>query len=274
MKRLILVACILIPILAKGQFENQNDFPSPNRTVHWVRGTAFTPIWVTRGTNQFAIHTDTISLLQIAPKNDAMNYKLLWIKANGDISAFFPSYLLPVDTLSLSNRIDAKLNAVDTMFLSNRIDSKVNIIDTTDKWAPKGIYITSETDPVWTAASSNYWTKIQSDSRYVQVTDTSNRWAPKGIYADKRIETFLGTTDGSGNYTVTYSPSYSVTPDVQPQLQAGTPSQVVRITSSTNTGFTVTVTNRASVTLLGIEVLLAATTPVSGASVGVLVTAR
>lgn len=90
----------------------------------------------------------------------------------------------------------------------------------------------------------------------------------------KRIETYTGTTDGSGNYTVTYGTAFSTVPDVQPQLQAGTTSQVVRITSSTTTGFTVNVTNRASVTLLSIEVLLAATTPVSGASVGVLVTSR
>jgi len=90
----------------------------------------------------------------------------------------------------------------------------------------------------------------------------------------KRTETYLGTTNASGDYTVTYSTAFSVTPDIQPQLQSGTPAQVVRITSSTTTGFTVNVTNRASVVILGIEVLLAATTPVSGASVGVLVTAR
>lgn len=90
----------------------------------------------------------------------------------------------------------------------------------------------------------------------------------------KRIETYLGTTDGSGNYTVTYGTAFSSTPDVQPQLQSGTTSQLVRITSTSTTGFTVQVTNRASVTLLGIEVLLAATTAVSGASVGVLVTQR
>lgn len=90
----------------------------------------------------------------------------------------------------------------------------------------------------------------------------------------KRTETFLGTTNASGNFSVTYSTPYLVAPDVQPQLQAGTPSQVVRITSSTTTGFTVQATNRASVNLLSIEVLLAATTPVSGASVSVLVTQR
>lgn len=92
--------------------------------------------------------------------------------------------------------------------------------------------------------------------------------------AKRPAETYLGNTDASGNYTVTYSTAYSSIPDVQPQLQAGTASQVVRITSSTTGAFTVNVTNRASVNIAGIEVLLAATTPVSGASVSVLVTSR
>jgi len=90
----------------------------------------------------------------------------------------------------------------------------------------------------------------------------------------RRLETFNGSTDASGNFTATYSTPYTSVPDVQPQLTAGTPSQVVRITSNTVNGFTVNVTNRASVTLLAIEVLLAATTPVSGAAISVLVTAR
>lgn len=90
----------------------------------------------------------------------------------------------------------------------------------------------------------------------------------------RKVETFTGVTNASGNFTVTYSVPYTNVPDVQPQLAAGTPSQVARITSSTTTGFTVQVTNRASVTLLAVEVLLAATTPVVGAAINVLVTSR
>ena len=90
----------------------------------------------------------------------------------------------------------------------------------------------------------------------------------------RKVETFNGVTNASGNYTVTYATPYATVPDVQPQLTAGTPCQVVRITASTTTGFTVQVTNRGSVTLLAIEILLAATTLVSAAAVSVLVTAR
>lgn len=90
----------------------------------------------------------------------------------------------------------------------------------------------------------------------------------------KRVETFLGNTDSSGNYTVTYDTPFDVVPDVQPQIQAGTPSQVARITSSTTTGFTVQVTQRNTVSLLGVEVLLGTTVVVNNSLVSVLVTER
>lgn len=90
----------------------------------------------------------------------------------------------------------------------------------------------------------------------------------------RRVETFSGVTDSSGNFTVTYSTAYPAAPHVNPQIIAGTPSQVVRVTASSTTGFTVNATNRATVTLLATEVLLAATTPVVGASISVSVLAR
>lgn len=94
------------------------------------------------------------------------------------------------------------------------------------------------------------------------------------IPTEKRIETYLGVTDSSGNYKVTYQTPYTTVPDIQPQLQSGTSSQVVRITSNTVDGFIVNVTDRPSTTLLAVEVQLASTTPVRDASISVLVTAR
>lgn len=90
----------------------------------------------------------------------------------------------------------------------------------------------------------------------------------------RRIETYLGTTNASGNYTVVYATPFTQVPDIQPQIQNGNYNQFIKITSSTTTGFTVSVGLRSSVTIGGIEVLLAATTVVNGASIGVLVTQR
>lgn len=90
----------------------------------------------------------------------------------------------------------------------------------------------------------------------------------------KRVETYVGVTNGSGNYSVVYATPFSSVPDVQPQMQSGTFNQFIRITSSTTTGFTVNVGQRNAATVLGVELLLAATVAVNGASVGVLVTER
>lgn len=90
----------------------------------------------------------------------------------------------------------------------------------------------------------------------------------------RRIETYLGVTNANGDFSVIYTTPFTSVPDVQPQLQSGKSSQVVRITNSTVNGFTVNVTERMSANLLTAEVLLATTVPVSGASVSALVTSR
>lgn len=87
----------------------------------------------------------------------------------------------------------------------------------------------------------------------------------------RRVETLQGTTNASGVYQVTFANTYTVAPHVNPVLVNGTAAQVITISNLTATGCTLTVVQRSSVTLLSIEVLLAATTPVSGATVAVLV---
>lgn len=86
----------------------------------------------------------------------------------------------------------------------------------------------------------------------------------------KRIETYAGTTDANGLYTVTYPTSFPAVPNVQPQPPTA-PNQVWVVVSSTVNGFSLRLTQRASVTLLSIEVLLAATTNVVAAPAQVLV---
>lgn len=87
--------------------------------------------------------------------------------------------------------------------------------------------------------------------------------------AGKRQETYSGTTDGSGNYTVTFGTAYSVAPNIQAQLINGTDTQTSRVTSITTTGFTVLIRNRTDV--VG---LLPSFSNVSGATVDVLITEK
>lgn len=88
----------------------------------------------------------------------------------------------------------------------------------------------------------------------------------------KRVEKYSGTTSGSGNYTVVYSPTFSVTPDVKFSMINPSTNHFARITASSNTGFTIHAYQRASINLLGTDVLLSATINLNGATISVLVT--
>lgn len=89
----------------------------------------------------------------------------------------------------------------------------------------------------------------------------------------RRIETYAGVTNASGQIVVTYGTAYPVTPVVQPPAPA-LANQVWTTVSSTTTGFTLQLNQRNTVTLLSTEVLLGATVPVAGAAVTVLVVAQ
>ena len=136
-------------------------------------------------------------------------------------------------------------------------------------------------------------TQAQGDARYIQgpVTWASVTSKPSfatvattGSYNDlsnkptipaagKRVETFTGASNASGVYTVTFANTYSTAPNVQASItnQSAT-NQFIRVSNVTTTGCTVNVYARSAITLLSVEVLLAATTNVSGATVSLLVT--
>lgn len=90
----------------------------------------------------------------------------------------------------------------------------------------------------------------------------------------RKVETLQGTTNASGVYQVVFGNTYSTPPHVNPVIINGTAAMMMTVSNVTTTGCTVTVQQRSAVTLLAVEVLLAATTPVSGATVAVLVVAK
>lgn len=85
----------------------------------------------------------------------------------------------------------------------------------------------------------------------------------------KKQETFSGTTNASGNYTVTFGASYSVAPNIQANIIGGSNTNLIKITSVSTTGFTVNVVNRTDV--VG---LLPSYANVNGASVDVICTEK
>lgn len=87
-----------------------------------------------------------------------------------------------------------------------------------------------------------------------------------------QVIVYKGVTNASGEFTVLFAEPYLVTPSAYPvQLPTSFSNRTVRITALSTTGFTVKVEQRSSVNLLGIDVLLSATTNVNSANVAVLV---
>jgi hypothetical protein len=93
------------------------------------------------------------------------------------------------------------------------------------------------------------------------------------VIPNKRIESYSGTTNGSGDFTVVYSPAFSSAPNVQPVTYPPADGITrVRVTSADASGFTVRTERNASVTILSIDVLSIGVSGVSGVPVRVLVT--
>lgn len=125
-----------------------------------------------------------------------------------------------------------------------------------------GVILNKPTIPTTTTQIAEGTNLYHTDAR-VQTYLTANGY--------RKVETLQGTTNASGVYQVTFANTYSVAPHVNPVIIGGTANQVLTVSNVTTTGCTITVVQRSAVTLLAVEVLLAATTAVSGATVGVLV---
>ncbi len=100
-------------------------------------------------------------------------------------------------------------------------------------------------------------------------TGATGPTGPSGI--SMRIERYSGTTNASGLVTITYSTPFAAKPHVNPVIHLGGTTQIARIISSTTTGCTILVEQRASLTVLSLSVLSFAATPVVGAVVDILV---
>jgi len=87
----------------------------------------------------------------------------------------------------------------------------------------------------------------------------------------KRVENYKSTTDGSGNYTVTFGTAYSSIPHIQANLIGNETNQYIRIVSVSTTGFTVNAYSFVTNNVLGIINLTTSTTALSGATVDVLI---
>lgn len=101
-----------------------------------------------------------------------------------------------------------------------------------------------------------------------------NRLVNLVLAQQKREEVHAGVTNGSGDYTVVFDPAFpsEVVPHVTPvMIPQSDSNRSCRVTSASNTGFTIRVDVRSSQVVLGFTLLTAEPTPVSGAALSVRV---
>ena len=142
MKRILLLSLLLLPIVALAQyptFSNKQKLGvqttgdgliyrgnnNPNYTPSNINNAYF---YLDTTTSKLYLYND-ITWQQIYPTaSDTLSLGAYLLK--NDTSAMLLPYLRKSDTISLSNRINNKLNATDTVSLSNRINLKLNKTDT------------------------------------------------------------------------------------------------------------------------------------------------
>lgn len=126
-----------------------------------------------------------------------------------------------------------------------------------------------------------FWTDVHPWAHYYNGFEVDDAITDRlGNVQNKRLEVYEGTTNASGDLTITYSESFSTRPHVNPQLvTSDNIAKVVRVVSHTQsggqyTGCVLRAETRNTATVLTLEVLLAAVVPISGAAISVLVRER
>lgn len=100
-------------------------------------------------------------------------------------------------------------------------------------------------------------TQTGNNGRFLVTNGANASWG-------KRVEIYSGSTNASGNYSVTFGSTYSATPTITANIIGGSNTNILKITSVSTTGFSVQVVNRVDV--VG---LLPSFPVVNGASVNV-----
>lgn len=86
------------------------------------------------------------------------------------------------------------------------------------------------------------------------------------------MKAYAGTTDANGDFTVVYGQVLAAVPAVVPSMIGSADGVMVKVLSSTVSGFTVRAQTRSGILILGSTVLLAAVVAAPGTTVNVLVT--
>lgn len=91
--------------------------------------------------------------------------------------------------------------------------------------------------------------------------------------SERRIEVHFGSSNGSGLFSIVYANPFPAgkPPAVIPAMIGAANARTIRVTASSETGFTALVEDRTITTILGIQVLSSASAPVGGQALCVTV---
>lgn len=245
MKNFILVSCLFLSLFSYSQYDEWSFEPHMDQVQNQHRvvimdsegGVISVHYLMFFDTSIFQLNVDTFDL-SIVPNYKFRGASNEYIRGDGSI-VVFPS--IPSNTNQLSNGAG--------FLVSSDISGKLNISDTASMLSP--------------------YLKLPSQTGNAGKTLTTNG---STVSWGKRQETYSGSTNASGEYTVTFGTAYSVAPNVQAQIIGGNSNQILTVTSVSTTGFTVKVVEKQTTTILGVVVLMNNTTNINGASVDVLIT--
>lgn len=263
MKNLILGLLAFIPFGALAQYDDWQQYSHFDERTFAYSFTAldefstpispFTEFLFYHDTSCFEVRMDSLNFLDVTTILLSGNIGQ-YVRGDGSFASF-PS--IPTNTNQLTNGAG--------FLVSSDIAGKLNISDTSSMLAP---YLTSFTE---VDGSTTNEIELPSQTGNSGKVLTTNGSIPSWTTL-KRQETYSGTTNSSGEYTVTFGTSFSTAPNIQANIIGGNANQVLTITSISSTGFTVKVVERQTDTILGIVVLRNSTTNVNGASINVLIT--
>lgn len=181
----------------------------------------------------------------------------------------------PNQTLSAVTQTSALTSSQVTTALTFAPASNTVVSDKTITITTLGSATVSSAYPSFTINTPAVIAQTLVAGKSMVVTPGSNTYT---IGAAKSFTTYSGTTDASGNFTITFSTAYAVAPIVFPVIPNQVDKNALAITSSVSaTGFTVNMFTRATITSLPIigvlagALLGAATTAVTSTAIDVLV---
>lgn len=226
-----------------------------------------------------------VSNTDISPQNFNISIK----KSGGDTGALLKSQPVPPGSLIQVISDPIILEYEDELIVDSDTPDVINIEDRPTEFPPEfhthnWVEIANKPDFATVSTTGSYSDLLDQPTLFSgDYTDLAN--TPllfSGDYNDlsnkptipiiKRQELISGTTNASGNFSGSFSSSFTTPPNFIAQIIGGLSNQTLLVTNLTTSGFTVKVVQRNSVSILGIEVLLATTVNVNGAVVHIIAT--